>query len=120
MCDLISILLSPKNIALCYISLTYITYCYFVVKPLNGSLSHTTEKVLPEKALRSPTSATILMVRHCPWGKVKGITRNNGICKQKQLCYTAQKSMHDSAFVPCIIRSLQSSVKRVSIFDRIQ
>src|SRR5438270_12888834 len=89
MCDLISILLSPKNIALCYISLTYITYCYFVVKPLNGSLSHTTEKVLPEKALRSPTSATILMVRHCPWGKVKGFHHG----KRKQWDMQAETTM---------------------------
>ena len=54
MCDLISMLLSPKNIALCYISSACITYCYFVVKPMNGSLSHTTEKVLPEKAPEKP------------------------------------------------------------------
>ena len=96
MCDLISMLLSPKNIALCYISSAYITYCYFVVKPMNGSLSHTTEKVRKccrKRPLRSPTSATILMVRHCPWGKGQGISPRKIVLKSKQWDMQAETTM---------------------------
>jgi len=60
---------------------------------MNGSLSDTTEKVLPEKALRSPTSATILMVRHCPWGKGQGISPRKIVLKSKQWDMQAETTM---------------------------
>ncbi len=54
MCDLISMLLSPKNIALCYISSAYITYCCQAHERLTFSYHRESEKVLPEKAPEKP------------------------------------------------------------------